>query len=162
MGSIDVMASKTTNKSVEALKARQAAERAALDAASEAGAAVGRAVQRRAAEVARLDAAVAEAGRGADIALAVLASLVPADVAAVLTEETPARVRLGQQRAPVEDVTAQVDRLTGGAVVAPRRGRPRGSGAVRATRGDGKASAGLPVEQAAVSDPKRAEWPAVS
>src|SRR4051794_13008642 len=101
MGSIGVMASKTTNKAVEALKARHAAERTALEAASEAGAAVGRAVQRRAAEVARLDAAVAEAERGADVALAVLASLVPPDVAAALTEETPARVRLGQQRAPV-------------------------------------------------------------
>jgi len=134
MGSIDVMASRTTNKAVELLKVRQAAERAALEAASEAGAAVGRAVARRAAEMARLDVAVSEAERGADIALAVLASLLPADVAAALTGETPARVRVGQQRAPVEDVTVRVDQLTGGAVVARRRGRPRGSGAARAGR----------------------------
>jgi hypothetical protein len=160
MVSIDVMASRMTNKAVEALRARHAAERAALEAASEAGAAVRRAVERRVAELARLDAVVAEAEQGADVALAVLASVVPADVAAALTEETPARVRLAQQRAPVEDVTARVEQLTGGAVVARRgRGRPRGSGTARVARGDREVA---PVVPADVPDPVQAEWPAVS
>jgi hypothetical protein len=158
MGSIGVMASKTTNKAVELLKARQAAERAALEAASEAGLAVGRAVQRRAAEVARLDAAVSEAEQGADLALAVLASLLPADVAAALTGATPARVRLGLQRAPVEDVTARVEQLTGGAVVARRRGRPRGSRAVRT----GRAVAVVSAAGVEVPERVRVERPAVS
>ncbi|RSM47790.1 hypothetical protein DMB66_47545 [Actinoplanes sp. ATCC 53533] len=158
MGSIDVMASKMTNKAVERLKARQAAERVALEAAAEAAAAVGRAVERRSVEVARLDAAVADAERGADVALAVLASLVPADVAAVLTEETPARVRLGQQRAPVEDVTARVEQLTGGVVVARRRGRPRGSGAART----GRAAAEVPAAGVEAPEPVRVERPVLS
>jgi hypothetical protein len=122
------MASKGTNKAIEALARRHEAERAALKAATDAGAVVRRAQDRRAAELARLDAAVAEAERGADVALAVLASLMAIEVAALLTEETPARVRLGQQRAPVDDVNARVGELTGGVPVARRRGRPRGSG----------------------------------
>ena len=122
------MASKGTNKAIEALERRHVAERAALKAATDAGAAVRRAQERRVAELARLDAAVAEAETGADVALAVLASLVAPDVAAVLTEETPARVRMGQQRASVDDVTARVGELTGGVPVVRRRGRPRGSG----------------------------------
>jgi hypothetical protein len=145
MGSVEVMASKTTNSAIDALRARHAAERAALEAATEAGAAVRRAQQRRAAELARWDAAVADAEAGADVALAVLASLMPADVAATLTEETPARVRLGQQRAPVEDVTARVEQLSGGAVTVRRRGRPRRSGATRAApRRDAEVSADAP------------------
>ncbi len=122
------MASKTTNSAIEALERRHVAERAALKAATDAGAAVRRAQQRRAAELERLDAMVAEAEQGADVALAVLASLMAPDVAAVLTEETSGRVRLGQQRAPAEDVSARVSELTDGAPVARRRGRPRGSG----------------------------------
>ena len=128
MGSVDAMASKGTNKAIEALDRRHEAERAALKAATEAGAAVRRAQDRRAAELARLDAVVVEAEQGADVALAVLASLMGPEVAAVLTEETVARVRLGQQRALVEDVNARVGELTVGAPVVRRRGRPRGSG----------------------------------
>lgn len=122
------MASKGTNKAIEALQRRHEAERAALKAATDAGAAVRLAQERRAAELARLDEVVADAERGADVALAVLASLMAPDIAAVLTEETPARVRLGQQRASVDDVSARVGELTDGAPVVRRRGRPRGSG----------------------------------
>jgi hypothetical protein len=122
------MASKTTNSAIEALERRHTAERAALKAATDAGAAVRRAQERRSAELARLDAVVAEAERGADVALAVLASLMATEVAAVLTEKTPARVRLGQQRASVDEVNVRVAELTDGAPVARRRGRPRGSG----------------------------------
>ena len=132
------MASKTTNSAIEALERRHTAERAALKAAADAGAAVRRAQERRAAELARLDAVVAEAERGADVALAVLASLMAPDVAAVLTQETPARVRLGQQRASAEEVSARVSELSDGAPVVRRRGRPRGSG----RSGGGTASAG--------------------
>ncbi len=122
------MASKGTNKAIEALQRRHEAERAALQAATDAGAAVRRAQERRAAELARLDEVVADAERGADVALAVLASLMAPDIAAVLTGETPARVRLGQQRASADDVSARVGDLTDGAPLARRRGRPRGSG----------------------------------
>jgi len=159
MGSIGVMASKTTNEAVEALNRRHAAERAALEAASAASAVVGRAVERRSVEVARLDAAVSEAERGADVALAVLASVVPADVAAALTEETPARLRLAQQRAPVEDVTARVEQLTGGAVVARRRGRPRGGGGAART---GHAAAVVPAAGVEGPESLRVERPVVS
>ena len=122
------MASKGTNRAIEALERRHEAERAALKAATDAGAAVRRAQERRAAELARLDEVVADAERGADVALAVLASLMASDIAAVLTEETPARVRLGQQRASADDVSARVGELSDGAPVVRRRGRPRGSG----------------------------------
>ena len=122
------MASKGTNKAIEALQRRHEAERAALKAATDAGAEVRRAQERRAAELARLDEVVADAERGADVALAVLASLMAPDIAAVLTEETPARVRLGQQRASADDVSARVSALADGAPVVRRRGRPRGSG----------------------------------
>ena len=136
MGSVVGMASKTTNKAIEALERRHAAERAALKTATDAGAAVRRAQERRAVELARLDAVVAEAEQGADVALAVLASLVALDVAAMLTEEAPARVRQGQQRASAQDVTARVGELTDVVVVAARRrGRPPG-GAARPGRGD--------------------------
>ncbi|WP_199515726.1 hypothetical protein [Nucisporomicrobium flavum] len=142
------MASKTTNSAIEALERRHTAERAALKAATDAGAVVRRAQERRAAELARLDEVVADAERGADVALAVLASLMAADVAAVLMQETPARVRLGQQRAPVEEVNARVSELSDGAPPARRRGRPRGSG----RSGGGTASAGsAPVAGAASS-----------
>jgi hypothetical protein len=122
------MASKGTNKAIEALQRRHEAERAALKAATDAGAAVRLAQERRAAELARLDEVVADAERGADVALAVLASLMAPDIAAVLTEETPARVRLGQQRASADDVSARVGELTDGAPVVRRRGRPRRGG----------------------------------
>jgi len=122
------MASKTTNSAIEALERRHEAERAALKAATDAGAAVRRVQERRAAELARLDEVVAEAERGADVALAVLASLMAPDVAAVLTQESPARVRLGQQRASAEDVNVRVAELTDGVPLVRRRGRPRGSG----------------------------------
>ena len=122
------MASNGTNTAIEALRRRHEAERAALKAATDAGAVVRRAQERRAAELARLDEVVAGAERGADVALAVLASLMAPDVVAVLTEETPSRVRLGQQRASVDVVNARVGELTGGAPVVRRRGRPRGSG----------------------------------
>jgi hypothetical protein len=139
------MASKTTNKAIEALERRHAAERTALKAATDAGAAVRRAQERRAAELARLDAVVAEAEQGADVALAVLASLVAPDVAAMLTEETPARVRQGQQRASAQDVTARVGELTDTVVsVARRRGRPPG-GAARLGRGDVAIPASAPA-----------------
>lgn len=145
MGSVEVMASKTTNKAIEALERRHAAERTALKAAADAGAAVRRAQERRAAELARLDAVVAEAEQGADVAFAVLASLVTLDVAAMLTEETPARVRQGQQRASAEDVAARVGELTDVVVaVSRRRGRPRG-GAVRSGRGDVAIAASAPA-----------------
>jgi hypothetical protein len=117
-----------TNSAIEALERRHTAERAALKAATDAGAVVRRAQERRAVELARLDEVVVETERGADVALAVLASLMGPDVAAVLTEETVARVRLGQQRALVEDVNARVGELTDGAPVVRRRGRPPGSG----------------------------------
>ncbi|MEU7906411.1 hypothetical protein [Actinoplanes sp. NPDC049118] len=153
------MASKTTNSAIEALERRHAAERAALKAAADAGAAVRRAQQRRAAEVARLDEMVAGAERGADVALAVLASLMAADVAAVLTEETPARVRLGLQRAPMEDVNARVGELTDGVPVVRRRGRPRGSGRPARAAGAGStvvtggvSEAGVPGAAAGPAD----------
>jgi hypothetical protein len=139
------MASKSTNKAIEALERRHVAERTALKAATDAGAAVRRAQERRAAELARLDAVVAEAEQGADVALAVLASLVAPDVAALLTEETPARVRQGQQRASAQDVAARVGELTDSVVaVARRRGRPPGGG-VQAGRGDVATSASAPA-----------------
>lgn len=143
------MSSKTTNSAIEALERRHAAERAALKAATDAGAVVRRAQERRAAELARLDAVVAEAERGADVALAVLATLMAADVTAVLTQESPARVRLGQQRASVEDVNARIGELTDGAPVVRRRGRPRGSG--RSARGE--ASAAVPSAAADARGP---------
>ncbi|MFC3384390.1 hypothetical protein [Couchioplanes azureus] len=121
------MASKMTNSAIEALRRRHAAEHAALKAATDAGAAVRRVQERRAGEMARWDGMVAEAERGADVALAVLASLMASDVAAALTQETPTRVRLGQQRAPVDEVTARLGELTDGVPVTRRRGRPRGS-----------------------------------
>jgi hypothetical protein len=139
------MASKTTNRAIEALERRHAAERAALRAATDATAVVGRAQERRAAEVERLDAMVAEAEQGANLALAVLASLVTSDVAAVLTGETPARVRQGQQRASVEDVTARVGELTDGVAVARRRGRPSGSAAPARRESGDRPSAGAVV-----------------
>jgi len=145
MGSVEVMASKTTNKAIEALERRHAAERTALKAATDAGAAVRRAQERRAVELARLDAVVLEAEQGADVALAVLASLVAADVAAMLTEETPARVRQGQQRASAQDVTARVAELTDEVPVARRRGRPPGGGAARPGRGDVAIAASAPA-----------------
>ena len=139
------MASKGTNKAIEALERRHVAERTALKAATDAGAAVRRAQERRAAELARLDAVVAEAEQGADVALAVLASLVALDVAAMLTEETPARVRQGQQRASAQDVAARVGELTDSVVaVARRRGRPPGGG-VLPGRGDVATSASVPT-----------------
>lgn len=145
MGSVDGMASKSTNKAIEALERRHVAERTALKAATDAGAAVRRAQERRAAELARLDAVVAEAEQGADVALAVLASLVAPDVAALLTEETPARVRQGQQRASAQDVAARVGELTDSVVaVARRRGRPPG-GAARPGGGDVAISPSAPA-----------------
>ena len=143
------MASKGTNSAIEALERRHTAERAALKAATDAGAAVRRAQARRAAELARLDEVVADAERGADVAVAVLASLMAPDVAAVLTEETPARVRLGQQRAPAEEVNALVNELSDGAPVVRRRGRPRGSGRT----GGGRVSAGSAPVAGAASEP---------
>ncbi|GAA2470862.1 hypothetical protein [Winogradskya humida] len=138
------MASKSTNKAIEVLERRHVAERTALKAATDAGAAVRRAQERRAAELARLDAVVVEAEQGADIALAVLASLVAPDVAALLTEETPARVRQGQQRASAQDVAARVGELTDSVVpVARRRGRPPG-GAVWPGGGDVATLASVP------------------
>lgn len=150
-----------TNGAIEALRRRHIAERAALKAATDAGAVVRRAQDRRAVELARLDAVVAAAERGADVALAVLASLMATEVAAVLTEETPARVRLGQQRAAAEDVAARVEQLTGGAAVS-RRGRPRGSGKASVVRGAREAAPGVPVVPADVPDPVRAEWSSAS
>ncbi|MEV8509669.1 hypothetical protein AB0368_33245 [Actinoplanes sp. NPDC051475] len=139
------MASKGTNKAIEALQRRHEAERAALKAATDAGAAVRRAQERRATELARLDAVVVEAEQGADFALAVLASLVAPDVAAMLTEETPARVRQGQQRASAQEVAARVGELTDSVVAVARwRGRPPG-GAVRPGRGDVESSASVPA-----------------
>ena len=121
------MASKTTNNALEALRRRQAAERVALEAASAAGAAVERAREKRTAELVRLDATVGDAERGEDVAVAVLAALVPADVAAELAAVTAARVRLAQQRAAPDEVSARVQELTGGVPVR-RRGRPPGGG----------------------------------
>jgi hypothetical protein len=152
------MASKGTNKAIEALERRHAAERAALKAASDAGAAVRRAQERRAAELVRLDEVVADADRGADVALAVLASLMAPDIAAVLTQETAARVRMGQQRAPAEEVNARVSELGDGVPVVRRRGRPRGSG----RSGGGTASAvsapgaGATIEPGGSGDPTAA------
>ncbi|GLZ00820.1 hypothetical protein [Actinoplanes sp. NBRC 103695] len=139
------MASKGTNKAIEALQRRHEAERTALKAAVDAGAVVRRAQERRASELARLDAVVVEAEQGADFALAVLASLVAPDVTAMLTEETPARVRQGQQRASAEDVASRVGELTDSVVaVARRRGRPKGGG-VRPGGGDVESAASVPA-----------------
>jgi hypothetical protein len=141
------MASKSMNRASEVLARRHAAEEKALKVAVSAGVAVQRAQERRAVELARLDAAVADAERGADTALAVLASLVPADVAALLAEETPARVRQAQQRAPGDEVSAQVQVLTGAAPVR-RRGRPPGTVRDRSDLGeaDRGGSAGVPLQ----------------
>jgi hypothetical protein len=95
------------------LKRRHTAERAALAAA---------------AALERLDAAVREAEERADVAWAVLASLMPVDVAALLVEQTPARMRLGQQRAAEAEVTSRMRELTGAAPGFRRRGRPPGRG----------------------------------
>ena len=154
------MASKTTNNAIEALERRHAAERTALKAATDAGAAVRRAQERRAVELARLDAVVAEAEQGADVALAVLASLVALDVAAMLTDETPARVRQGQQRASAQDVTARVGELTDTVVVARRRGRPPG-GAARPGRGDVAIAASAPAAGTERADAEMGERPGV-
>lgn len=140
------MASKMTNEAVAALKRRQAAELEALVGAESAAEIVGRARQRRADELERLDAAVGEAEQGEDLALAVLATLVPPDVAAGLAGVTPARVRQAQQRAPVEEVGARVQTLADGAPVPRLRGRPRGSGRP-AGRGGGRRPGGAPLAQ---------------
>ncbi|MFG1995216.1 hypothetical protein ACGFJ7_35105 [Actinoplanes sp. NPDC048988] len=153
------MASKGTNKAIEALQRRHEAERAALKAATDAGAAVRRARERRAAELARWDAVVVEAEQGADFALAVLASLVAPDVAAMLTEETPARVRQGQQRASAQEVAARVGELTDSVVaVARRRGRPPGGG-VQPGGGDVATSAGVPPAGVERADAPAGERP---
>ena len=119
-----------TNQAVAALKKRQAAELEALVGAATAAEVVSRAQQRRTDELQRLDAAVDEAERGEDLALAVLATLMSPDVAAGLADVAPARMRQAQQRAPVDEVHSRVQALTDGAPVPRRRGRPRGSGRV--------------------------------
>lgn len=135
------MASKSMNNATDILARQQASERDALKAAGTAGAAVQRAQERRAVELERLDRNVTDAEGVADLALAVLASLVGADRAARLTGETSARLRQAQQRASVEDVGTRVQQLTGDNPAQPaepavrRRGRPPGRSADRAERG---------------------------
>ena len=116
------------NEAIQVLRKRQAVELEALSAVTVAVSVVERARQRRAAEVERLDAVVTEAERGADVALAVLASLMSVDVAAGLVQVPVARVRQAQQHAPVEDVGLRVQDLTGDTVRPATRGRPRGAG----------------------------------
>lgn len=87
-----------------------------------------RARGRRAAELARLDAAVGEADGAVDLALAVLASLLPVDVAAQLAGASAARVRQAQQRAPQDEVARRAGVVVEAQPVGRRVGRPRGGG----------------------------------
>ncbi|MFI5496602.1 hypothetical protein [Actinoplanes sp. NPDC051859] len=120
------MASRATNETIAELKRRQAAELEALTDVTAASGTVDRVRQRRADALERLDADVRDAEGREDMALAVLAVLRP-DVAAGIADVTAARVRQAQQRAPVEEVGARVQELTG-AAPPRRRGRPRGAG----------------------------------
>ena len=116
------------NEAIQVLRKRQAVELEALSAVTVAVSVVERARQRRAAEVERLDAVVTDAERGADVALAVLASLMSVDVAAGLVQVPAVRVRQAQQHAPVDEVGdagAGADRnhgCAGGASAGPSAG----------------------------------------
>jgi hypothetical protein len=126
------MASKTSNEAVQALRQQQKAEETALVAVLGASGALEQARQRRAAELAALDAAVSEAEAGEDVALAVLGALMPADRAGRLAGVSPARMQQALRRAAGETVTGKLEALTGsGTVAVRRRGRPRGSGVPR-------------------------------
>src|SRR4051812_31555019 len=74
-GSLACMASDSTNQAIEQMRRRHSAQESALRAVAVARGAVEKAQDRRAVELGRLDAAVSEAERGHDEALAVLAEL---------------------------------------------------------------------------------------
>ncbi|MEU4244305.1 hypothetical protein [Actinoplanes sp. NPDC026619] len=113
------MASKATNDAVQLLRRRQQAEEGALTSALAATGAAERARRRWEEESARLDASE-------DAGLAVLAALLPVEVAARLAGVSSARVRQAQQRAAAEVVAARVEELTGGTVAGRRRARREG------------------------------------
>jgi hypothetical protein len=122
------MASDSTNQAIEQMRRRHAAQESALRAVAVARGAVEKAQDRRAVELGRLDAAVSEAERGHDEALAVLAELVPAAEVADYAGEPVTRVREAQRRASAEVVSARVAALTDGLPKRRGPGRPRGSG----------------------------------
>ncbi|BEL12861.1 hypothetical protein Q0Z83_110520 [Actinoplanes sichuanensis] len=131
------MASKTSNEAVQALRRQQKAEETALLAVLGASGTVEQTRQRRAAELAALDAAVSEAEAGEDLALAVLGALMPADRAGRLAGVTPARMQQALRRAATDAVTGRLEALTGETAVVRRRGRPPGTGAPRQARRSG-------------------------
>jgi hypothetical protein len=123
------MASKSTNRVTEALKARHQAEAKAVDAAAVAEAAANAAAGRRAAALERLDADVAQAEQAHDVAVTVVVTLMTEDVAASVLGADLVHVRAARRRAPVDEVQAAVQALTAAVPQArrpdrPRRGRP--------------------------------------
>jgi hypothetical protein len=131
------MASKSTNRVTEALKARHQAETRAVDAAAAAEAAANAAAGRRAAALERLDADVAQAAQAHDIAVTAVAALMTEDVAASVLGADLVDIRAARRRAPVDEVQAAVQTLTAHAPQArrpdrPRRGRPPAAKAARA------------------------------
>jgi hypothetical protein len=156
------MASKSTNRVTEALKARHQAEAKAVDAAAVAEAAANAAAGRRAVALERLDTDVVRAEQAHDVAVSVVVTLMTEDVAASVLGADLVHVRAARRRAPVDEVQAAVQALTAAVPQArrpdrPRRGRPParkaagvGGGAARtAVDGAGasvaEADTGLPV-----------------
>jgi hypothetical protein len=133
-GTLNSMASKTSNEAVQALRRQQKAEETALLAVLGASGTVEQTRQRRAAELAALDAAVSDAEADEDLALAVLGALMPADRAGRLAGVTPTRMQQALRRAATDAVTGRLEALTGETAAVRRRGRPPGTAAPRQAR----------------------------
>ncbi len=146
------MASKSTNRVTEALKARHQAETRAVDAAAVAEAAANAAAGRRTAALERLDADVAQAAQAHDIAVTTVAALMTEDVAASVLGADLVEIRAARRRAPVDEVQAAVRALTADAPQARRPDRPRrGRPPTRKTAGVGDGAAPTVVDGAGAS-----------
>lgn len=115
------MASAGTNAAVRRLHDRQSAQLRAVRGLEVAAGRVTAAQERRAVVVAELDAAVAAARAGRDVAVAVLADLLGEDGAAEVTDVAVADVRAARRRADPAAVRA----ATEAAHRPERRGRQR-------------------------------------
>ncbi|WP_213013687.1 hypothetical protein, partial [Paractinoplanes toevensis] len=138
---------KATNGAVDLLRRRQRAEEVALTSALAATGAAERARRKWEEESARLDASE-------DAGLAVLAELLPVEVAAQLAGVSSARVRQAQQRAVAEVVAARVQELTGGTGQG-RRARARRAGRAGAADGGGPVVGGAEAGPVLVSPSDR-------
>jgi hypothetical protein len=115
------MASKLGNDRIDALRGRQRRERNAVMAVAAAQAAIEVAAAHRADVLVKLDAAVVKSEHGLDVALAVLASLMPDDATAEIVGVEVAAVRAARKRVGAAELSHAVARLDG----APRAVRVR-------------------------------------